>query len=210
MLDLNKCRTRNWVFIMYPDSMPDNDFDKCVLILEDFHSPFAISPLHDKDFNATGEKKKPHYHVLFTFDGVKSYKQMQEICQSVNGSDCRPCENARGYYRYFCHLDNPEKAPYNESDIKTYCGFDSEIYNKPTSMARYLAIKEMVNFIKDSNIIEYCDFVDICANVHFEWFKLLSDNSSFIINEYIKSFRNKHKEDNDVKHTKNNKKKSGI
>lgn len=195
MRDLTNVRTRNWVFIMYPDSIPNNDYNKAVLLIQEFHIPFAVSPLHDMDFNADSTPKKPHWHVLLTADGPKSYKQIKEITVAVNGCDCRPCDSAQGYYRYFTHKDNPEKAQYSEVDIKHYCGFDAEIYNKPTSTARYLAVRDMIKFIKDNDIKEYCDFVELCAFANFEWFKLLCDNSSYIVIEYIKSARNKFKDE---------------
>ena len=35
---------RNWAFVMYPESMPQNWFER----LEKTGLPFAISPLHNK------------------------------------------------------------------------------------------------------------------------------------------------------------------
>lgn len=49
-------RTRNWTFVLYPDSAPDNWRQ----ILDDKHIEWIESPLHDKDVNANGEPKKPH------------------------------------------------------------------------------------------------------------------------------------------------------
>ena len=191
MRDFKSVRTRNWAFILYPDSMPNNDFDYTMRILCDTHIPFAISPIHDRDFNADGEVKKAHYHVLLTADGVKSYNQIHDIVTEVNGSDCRPIDSPTGYYRYFTHRDNPEKAQYDEIDIRCFNGFDSEIYTKPTAMQRYIAIKEMILFIKDNDIKEYCDFVLYCTENRFEWFKYLCDNATYIVQEFIKSYRNK-------------------
>ena len=51
---------RNWAFVMYPESMPDNWYD----LLQATGLPFAISPLHDKDLNPDGSQKKAHYHVM--------------------------------------------------------------------------------------------------------------------------------------------------
>lgn len=186
-------RTRNWIFIMYPDSMPYS-YDICINLLQDFNYKFAVSPLHDKDVNADGEPKKPHYHVLVTCDGNKSYSQIREMVDIVNGADCKKCNSVAGYYRYFTHKDNPEKVQYNELDIKCYNGFDGESYNKPLAIMRYYAIRDMMVYIKDNNITEYCKFLDYCTKYNFEWFKYLCDNSSYIVTEYIKSYRNHKKE----------------
>lgn len=40
-------RTRNWSFIVYPESAPNNWRE----ILQEEMTPFAVSPLHDKDIN---------------------------------------------------------------------------------------------------------------------------------------------------------------
>ena len=57
---MKKITGRSWAFVMYPDSMPDNWEE----IISSTGLPMAISPLHDKDINPTGEIKKPHYHVF--------------------------------------------------------------------------------------------------------------------------------------------------
>lgn len=48
-------KKRNWVMVAYPDSLPENWLD----ILVQTGLPCAISPLHDRDTEATGEPKKP-------------------------------------------------------------------------------------------------------------------------------------------------------
>ena len=102
-------RARNYACVVYPDSAPTNWQD----ILSGHCVPAFISPLHDKDFNVTGEPKKPHYHVVLMFDGKKSVNQVTEIFQSFGGVGCEVVKSIRGYSRYLCHLDNPEKAQYN-------------------------------------------------------------------------------------------------
>ncbi len=47
-------RKRNWVFVVYPDSAPENWRE----MLRDIHVPGYVSPLHEDDYNADGEKKK--------------------------------------------------------------------------------------------------------------------------------------------------------
>ena len=63
-------RTRNWSFIIYPESAPQNWIEQ----LKGEMIPFAVSPLHDEDINeGTGEVKKAHLHILLCFEGKKSY-----------------------------------------------------------------------------------------------------------------------------------------
>ena len=92
-------RTRNFATVVYPDSAPDN----WQQILEEKFIPAIISPLHDSDVNPTGEPKKPHYHVLIMFDGVKTKDQAIDVFDAIHGVGCERVNSIRGYARYLCH-----------------------------------------------------------------------------------------------------------
>ena len=102
-------RTRNFATIIYEESAPENWRE----ILSDLLIPCFISPYHDSDINPNGEPKKPHWHVLIMFDSVKTMEQAKEIFDKVGGVGCEKVNSLRGYARYLCHLDNPEKFQYN-------------------------------------------------------------------------------------------------
>jgi len=149
-------RTRNWTIVLYPESAPDNWRD----LINDIHIEWVESPLHDKDINATGEVKKPHWHILLMFGGVKSYEQVLEITQLLNCPIPERCHNAKAMVRYMAHMDNPEKAQYSISDIRSYGGVDIAELLRPSSSERYTLISEMIEFIKISNITEFQDLLD--------------------------------------------------
>ena len=91
-------KNRHWTFIVYPDSVVSNWIE----ILIETGLPFAISPLHDKDLNADGTPKKPHYHVVITYDGPTTYKSVYEnICQLIGSTIPKRVLSLRGIYRYF-------------------------------------------------------------------------------------------------------------
>lgn len=181
-------RTRNWTIVLYPESAPENWRD----ILSDLHIEAVISPLHDKDINATGEIKKPHYHVLFLFSGPKSYEQLLDIISPFNCPIPERCHNTKAMVRYMAHLDNPDKAQYSVSDITSYGGVDVAELLRPSSSERYTMIKDMIEFVKKNNVREFQDLIDYAMFNEFEtWFPLLCDNSSFMINQYIKSVRHR-------------------
>lgn len=184
-------RTKTWAFIAYPDSVPAN----WQAILEDLHINIIISPLHDKDINpGTEEYKKPHWHVVLIFESLKSFSQAEEIAKSVNGTSPIICQSTNGMIRYLIHIDNPEKAQYSKDDIVKIGSFDVEDAFK-NSVDKYLAIRDMIQFIKDNEITEYIDFMDYCSMNKFDdWFRLLCDNCSFVIQGVITSNRNKIKE----------------
>lgn len=183
-------RTPAWVFIVYPDSAPKDWVEK----LDNLHIRVVISPLHDRDINPDGTPKKPHWHVILIFDGKKSFAQMEIIQKMLNSARPEPCASVNGMTRYTIHIDNPEKAQYNKADIRTLGGADIEKAFQRT-VDKYLHIRDMIQFIKDNNITEYIDFMDYCATQRFDdWFTLLCDNCSFVIQGVITSNRNKLKE----------------
>lgn len=181
-------RTRNWSCIIYPDSAPINWRD----IINDYHIEWIESPLHDKDINANGEIKKSHWHILLMFSGVKTFEQVREMTDCLNCPSPQKCHNAKALVRYMAHLDNPEKAQYSQSDIKCYGGVDLAEMLKPSSSERYTLIRDMIDYIKSNDIIEFQDLMDYSMIEHFDdWFPLLCDNSAFVIQSYIKSQRHR-------------------
>lgn len=181
-------RTRTWTCVVYPESAPDNWRD----ILDELHIEWLESPLHDSDLNATNEVKKAHWHILLIFGGVKSYEQVRELTEGINCPSPQRCHNAKAMVRYMAHLDNPDKHQYKIEDIKAHGGVDLAEMLRPSSSERYSLIKEMIDFVKDNNIVEFQDLMDYAAEQRFdEWFPLLCDNSTIVIANYIKSCRHR-------------------
>lgn len=182
-------RTRNWTFVLYPESAPDNWRD----ILDEYHIEWVESPLHDKDLNGDGQPKKPHIHIGLFFAGNKSYEQVESITEALNCPIPQRCHSARALVRYMAHLDNPEKAQYNVSDIKGHGGVDVAEMLRPASSERYAIISEMIVFVKENSITEFQDLIDYAREYEFErWFPLLCDNCAFVVGQYIKSQRHRH------------------
>lgn len=148
-------RSSNWLFCVYPESLPDDWLD----YITQTHVQCCISPLHDKDTNPTGEPKKPHFHVLVRFESLKSEEQVESLFSYLNGTKPIICQSVRGSVRYFCHLDNPEKAQYQIEDIKTFNSFDVSEVNRPTDAQIYKTIKDIVKYIVDNQIIYYIDLL---------------------------------------------------
>lgn len=181
-------RTRNWTIVVYPDSAPDN----WQQILDDMHIEFVISPLHDSDLNADGEPKKPHWHVLLLFGGVKSYEQVLEIVEPINCPIPKQVHNTSSLVRYMLHLDNPDKHQYSRSDIQVYGGADLDSLLKPTSSQRYTLLAEMQEFIVNQNIVEFEDILEYSRVHRFnDWYPLLADNSTILISKFISSRRHR-------------------
>lgn len=181
-------RTRNWSIVVYPESAPDN----WRALLDDLHLEWVESPLHDRDINANGEVKKAHWHILLMFAGVKTYEQVKEFSDMLNAPIPERCHNARALVRYMAHLDNPDKAQYNVSDIKGHGGVDIAELLRPSSSERYTIIGDMLSFIRKNGIVEFQDLMDYALENEFDtWFPLLCDNSAFVVGQYIKSQRHR-------------------
>lgn len=175
-------RTRNFACVVYPDSAVDNWQD----VLADQFVPSFISPLHSDDINPTGEKKKEHYHVMIMFDSVKTTEQAKVIFDLIGGVGCEVVNSCRGYARYLCHLDNPEKAQYSIEDVRCLAGAD---YANVISLVtdKYKAIAEMVDFCDVNNIVSYAALLEYARLERFDWFRVLCDNGTVVIKEYLKS-----------------------
>lgn len=181
-------RTRVWTFVCYPESVREGWRDA----LDELHIAWAESPLHDKDTNADGSAKKPHWHVLLVFDGKKSYEQVSEITDSIGATIPQRCASAKGLVRYMAHLDNPDKAQYSTADIIGHGGLDVAEYLRPTSATRYEMIREMMDYIAANDIIEMEDLLLYAAHERYDdWFPLLCDSCAYVIGAMLKSRRHR-------------------
>lgn len=175
-------RARNFATIVYPESAPTDWID----ILSAQLVPSLVSPLHDKDVNSDGSVKKEHHHVIVMFEGVKTPEQVKEIFVSFGGVGLEVVKSLKSHARYLCHLDNSDKVQYSPEDVKCFGGAD---YNAVIGLAsdKYKAVREMIKFCNDNGIIAYSDLLEYCSEHRFDWFKVLCDNGTLIIKEYLKS-----------------------
>lgn len=176
-------RTRNFATVVYPDSAPADWKEK----LDALHVAVLISPLHDKDVNPSGEPKKPHYHVLVMFEGVKDFEtQVKPIFDEIGAVGRENVNSARGYARYLCHLDNPEKAPYSPSEVVSMGGADFyAVTNLPTDDLKMLG--EVFMFIREQGIYSLAELMDLTQLHHPEWFSMIAMSRCYVIDKYIKS-----------------------
>ena len=177
-------RVRNYATVVYPESAPDNW--QC--ILADMCIPCFISPLHDQDVDPGGEPKKPHHHVMIMFDGVKTREQAQEVFDQIGGVGNETVQSIRGYARYLCHLDNPEKAQYSPDDVLAYGGADY-ITTIGLVTDKYKAIGEMMDFCVNNGVFGYATLLMWCRANNPGWFRVLCDNGSFVMKEFLKSLK---------------------
>lgn len=183
---------RNWAFVVYPESLPQNWEE----IIIETGLPMVFSPLHDKDLNPTGEVKKPHYHVICYYDNTTTVKNVKEnVTDRLNGTIPIKLENMLGMYRYHLHLDNPEKYQYDDRDRRFFNGFDTNKVDSLTYTEISKLLREIQSFIKDNNIYEYSDLLDILLeNEKFNMWDV-ARNHTILLNSYITSKRHKLKDE---------------
>lgn len=175
-------RYRNFATVVYPDSVDPN----WLTILDDLHLPIFVSPIHDKDIDPTGEKKKPHFHILFMFEGKKSIEQVKSIIDTFGGVGCELVNSIRGYARYLIHADNPEKYQYDSVNVLSLGGADySQVCSLPSD--KYKVIGEIIDYCIDNNIHSYSDVLEYARTYKFDWFRVLCDSGTVVVKEYLKS-----------------------
>ena len=178
-------RARNFATVVYPDSI--NTPEEWQDILASNHVPAFISPLHDKDINpGSQEPKKPHFHVLIMFEGVKAKDQAQALIDQIGGVGCEIIESVRGYSRYLCHLDNPEKAQYQIEEVRALSGADY-MACIGSALDKYKAIGEMIDYCEENDVVSYSELLLYCRQERFDWFRILCDCGTVVIKEYLKS-----------------------
>lgn len=176
-------RTRNFATVVYPESAPPGWIE----LLDEQHVAALISPLHDRDTNPSGEPKKPHYHVLLMFDGVKDFEtQVKPIFDAIGGVGREAVNSMRGYARYLCHLDNPEKAQYSPDAVRELGGaVYREIISLPTDDLN--ALKEIFAYVREQQIFSLAELLDLTATTHPDWFSVIALSRAYIVDKYLKS-----------------------
>lgn len=183
-------KKRYWAFVLYPESAPENWRD----LLQQTGLACAISPLHDKDINPTGETKKEHYHIILCYSGPTTFNTVKKITESLNQPIPIALEQVRGYFRYLTHKDNPEKYQYNEKYITTINDFDIDNYND-LSVSQVKAIMvDILKICRDNEITEYKDLLDLLLESDLDSYLDVAMNHTVVFNTYICSLRNQLKD----------------
>lgn len=187
-------KSKYFCCILYPESTT-YDVDKIIKSLSEEHFTFAVSPIHDRDVEDDGSFKKGHFHLLLAYSSATTLNNIRgwfKAC-GLPESDLhsvRVCASGFGYYRYLTHKDNPEKAQYEEKNIKIFNDFD-QIFKKFANsesdkidkLVRIFQIVDELNTISFHNLIQY-----LMLNER-ELFKMLTCSSALAIcvKEYQRS-----------------------
>ena len=187
---MKNIKARYWACVGYPESLPSDWQEK----LRETGLQIAISPLHDRDLNPTGEEKKEHYHIIFAYEGPTTYNNVKNLCDTFNMTIPIKLESVKGMYRYHLHLDNPEKFQYDDRDRILINGFDSSLVNELTKTEIDKCKKEIISFILDNDIREYADLLEILMKNDLTNLLTVATSYTILFHTFISSRRNKLKE----------------
>ena len=116
---------------------------------------------------------------------------VKALTDSLNQPIPQALEQVRGYYRYLTHKDNPEKAQYDEREIKTINGFNIADFSEMTRSEITQIKKSLQLLIRQCGITEYAELMDYLQdeemNVEYE----VASNNTYFFDKYIASRRNR-------------------
>ncbi len=198
----NNVKKRYWAFVGYPESLPE-DWQE-ILALTGL--PIAYSPLHDKDTEADGTQKKPHYHFILCYSGPTTFASVKRLTDKLKQPIPIPLESVKGYFRYFTHMDNPDKFQYSSLENNSINGFDISDFTEMTKSEQLKIKKEIFDFIEMLDIQEFWDLIQELKNADETGEKIdIAVNHPFLFNTYLKSRRHKIQQLSGNKQQKNNK-----
>lgn len=180
-------KKRLWAFVGYPESLPKDWVEQIKMS----GLKCAISPLHDKDINADGEKKKPHYHIILVYSGPTTYNNVATFTQSLNATAPIPLEQIRGYYNYLTHKDNPEKYQYDSKDIVLVNGFNVTDFMELTKSELLDLQNQLMDLIDDCGFLEYSDFLFYVRKNCSRDLNEVANSNTILFNAYLRSKRHR-------------------
>lgn len=177
-------KIRNFAFVFYAKLSPIDWETR----LKNLHlSGYYIC--HNKDLNDDKTPKEPHIHVLIASEGPYTINKLKRLATHVGGEKvmCQEVNSLKGYARYLCHLDDPEKYRYGSQEVRNMGGCNYEDYVNP-DVRPIETTKDIIKFCRDNQIYVYADLIDYCMDNQIEWFRFLCNRQQGkIILEYMKS-----------------------
>ena len=188
-------RYRSFNWIMYNDSLPNWWMD----YLDGLHVPI-ICAVHDRDVwteadeekepeHKAGTAKKEHIHCLAVFDGKKSLQQMLAMLEPLGVSYAEPTHNVQSFTRYLLHMDNPEKAQYDQGCLLTFGGAVPDFSRTIPNSEVQAIMGEMCDFIRQNAITEFSELWFYARESKPDWFTVLNNGKAYVINQVLKSCR---------------------
>lgn len=126
---------------------------------------------------------------MLMWDGPTTKKCASEWVEQIGGVGCFVAASPRGCARYWCHLDNPDKAQYDRKDVTCIGGADyDELVNSVAD--EILIVREIFNFCEEHRITSYRKLMIWCRYFKPEWEKAILTKYRENVFRYLRSFEN--------------------
>ena len=178
-------RVRVVWFIVYEDSAPSDWRD----YLRGLGVEGFTSPLHNSDINEDGSAKKPHYHVIVYFSGVKSLDVVTELFKDIaaNGLVQVPIDTVKAT-EYLCHLNDEDKAYYDPRDVEGLGGLNYMSYISKRSKDKTDGLALLLLYIVRNNCFNFSLLYLELLYTNRELFEILKSSNPTLLMNFIKSF----------------------
>lgn len=159
---------RKWSIILYPDdpkflfNSKDDLLDCLYNYCVTYNLTACLSPLHDKDLLVDGSSEEEHYH-FFTVSKAPEYAQrIASLCYALNGflPAIKKVECELGYFRYFTHQDDLDKAEYDSADIVCFNDYAPPAAGNGSTQSATQELLELVD--RFENLSELTSYVIHC------------------------------------------------
>lgn len=181
----NTTKARNFTFIIYPESIPQN-WEEC---LEKLGVSMAVSPIHnldeterkfddmsdeEKTIIRSGRKvyKKAHYHVLYiarnpvTIESVR--KKIKRVLGNQSVSHIEIVDSVENIFLYLTHESSDaikkNKQKYDKKDIVFINDFDIDRYVTLDESQKRELKNLLLHIIRKNhlvNVIHLLDFIEV-------------------------------------------------
>lgn len=187
-------KSKYFCCMLYPDSST-YDVDYIIKALAQEHLTFAVSPIHDRDVEDDGSPKKGHFHILLAYSSATTLNNIRgwfKACGMPESDlhSVRVCASGVGYFRYLTHKDNPEKAQYDDKNIRVFNDYD-EVFKKfaNTEADKIDKLVRIFQIVDELNTISFHSLVQYLMLNERDLFKMLTSSSALAIcvKEYQRS-----------------------
>lgn len=176
---------RYWWGVCYPENMIDGWQEEIERLIQ---LPYAYC-IHNKDFDAVGDGRKEHVHLILIKQNTTTYKSMLNTFNrlSAPGKICcnkiEACMDVRYCYNYLIHdtdkCREKGKHLYPESERITGCNFDIGLYEQLGLEEIFQIRTEIGNLIIEHGHTNYMDlWEDIIRNYETKYEEILIRYSS--------------------------------
>lgn len=173
----------NYATTIYPESAIENFKDA----IANWHVQAFLSPLHDKDVNDDGSRKKAHWHLEVMFRNGRSESAVRELFVSIGGVGCEILKDKVAYARYLCHLDEKgKKVLYNLEDVVEFGGADYKKVIENCGRSKFEVYGEIMDYIDTVHCKSYAQLLRYARKFEPDWFSTLCKNG-MVVKDYMRS-----------------------